>query len=102
MAAPDDKKTGFDTPAVVLCGLAAIVFVYALSLFITGGYNAVRNRELAAKIYAAGMTEETRTHLAEQQARLEEKVRYLDEEAGVLCMPIEDAMERVVARESGR
>ncbi|MCB1184383.1 hypothetical protein KDM41_13195 [bacterium] len=102
MASAENKKTGFDTPAVVLGGLAAIAFVIALSLFLMGGWNAARNREIAAKIYAADISEESRTLRAEQQGLLAEKVRYLDEEAGRLCMPIEDAMERVVAREQGR
>lgn len=100
MASAENKKTGFDTPAVVLCGLAAVIFVYALSLFITGGWNAARNREITAKIYTAGVSEETVAHVAEQQSLLDEKVRWLDPETGRLCMPIEDAMERVVARES--
>jgi hypothetical protein len=38
------------------------------------------------------------TQLAAQQALLQEKVRYLDADKGVLCMPIEDAMERVVVQ----
>ena len=102
MASAENKKTGFNTPAVVLCGLAAIAFVYAMSLFITGGWNAARNRELQAKIYNAGPIEQTQALLAEQQSRLDEKVRYLDEGAGVLCMPIDDAMERVVATQGAR
>ncbi len=97
-AAENEQKTGFNTPAVVLCGLAAIIFVYALSLFIEGGYNAALNKELEAKIYSAGVSEAVLAHRAEQQALLDENVRYLDQEAGVLCLPIEDAMERVVVK----
>jgi hypothetical protein len=99
MAAADNKrKTGFNAPAVVLGGLAAIIFVYALSLFIEGSYNAARNREEQAKIYTSGPSESVTTQLAAQQALLQEKVRYLDADKGVLCMPIEDAMERVVVQ----
>ncbi len=99
MAAADNKqKTGFNTLAVVCCGLAGIIFVYALSLFIEGGYNAALNQELQTKIYAAGVSEATETQLAEQQALLDEKPRYLDSEAGVLCIPIENAMDRIVVR----
>lgn len=97
-AAENTQKTGFNTPAVVLCGLAALIFVYALSLFIEGGYNAAKNQEIAAKIYAAEVSEDLLTHRAAQQSLLDEKVHYLDPEAGVLCLPIEDAMERVVAK----
>ncbi|MCB1185311.1 hypothetical protein KDM41_17975, partial [bacterium] len=67
-------------------------------LFITGGYNAALNREEQAKIYSAGVSEETQAQVAAQRALLDEKVRYLDAEKGVLCMPIEDAMDRVVAK----
>jgi hypothetical protein len=99
MAAADtEKKTGFNAPAVVLCSMAAILFVYALSLFIEGGYNAALNRELEAKIYTAGVSDEILAERAAQQALLDEQVRYLDPEAGVLCLPIDDAMERVVVK----
>ena len=92
------KKTGFNTAAVVAYSLAGIIFVYALSLFIEGGYNAAVNKELQAKIYAAGDSEETLAQLAEQQALLDEAPRYLDPEAGVLCIPIENAMDRIVVK----
>ncbi len=78
--------------------LAAIFIVIALSLFIEGGYNTLLNREMQAKSHAAGPSEAKSAHQAEQQALLEEKARYLDREAGVLCMPIEDAKERVVSQ----
>ncbi len=93
-----DKSTGFNTPAVVLGGLAAIIFVFAMSLFIEGGYNAAKNRELQTKIYSAPVSEETTALLAEQQALLDEQPRYINPEQGVLYIPIADAMARVVAR----
>lgn len=99
MASADNvRKTGFNTGAVVAFGLAGIIFVYAMSLFIEGGYNAALNKELQTKIYSAPLSDEAVAQLAEQQTLLDEKVRYLDPEEGVLCMPIEDAMERIVAR----
>ena len=97
-SADNNRKTGFNAPAVVLCSLAAIITVFALSLFIEGGYNKLKNRERETKIYAAGISEAAQTQLAEQQSLLQQKVRYLDPEKGVVCMPIEDAMDRVVAR----
>ena len=97
-SADNNRNTGFNTTAVVLCGLAAIIFVYAMSLFIIGGYNAALNKELETKIYSAPVSEDVLAQLAEQQALLDEQVRYLDAETGVLCMPIEDAMARVVSR----
>ncbi len=103
MAAADnefksDRKTGFNTPVVVMCSLAAIILIYALSLFIEGGYNAAKNKEIAAKIYAAEVSEDVLAHRAAQQSLLDEQVRYLDPDAGLLCLPIEDAMERVVVK----
>ncbi len=98
MASADKyRKSGFNAPAVVLCGLAAIFFVYALSLFIEGGYNAAMNKELQTKVYDAPISEAATADLAAQKDLLNEKVRYLDPETGVLCMPIEDAKARFVA-----
>lgn len=97
-AAEKERSSGFNTPAVVLGGLAAIIFVFALSLFLEGGYNAARNREMQAKIYSVGVSPETEVLLAEQQDLLNEKPRYINAEAGIVCIPIEDAMARVVAR----
>ena len=97
-AAKDNGKTGFNTAAVVAYGLAGIIFVYAMSLFIEGGYNAALNKEMQTKIYASEISEESKAQLAEQQALLDEQPRYLDPEAGVLCIPIENAMDRVVAK----
>jgi hypothetical protein len=97
MASADNKrKTGFDAPAVVLCGLAAVIFAIAFSLFMGGGFNALLIQEKEAKIYTAEISDTVKAQLAEQQTLLDENVRYLDPEKGVLCMPIEDAMDRVV------
>jgi len=97
-AAEKNRNSGFNTPAVVLGGLAAIIFVFALSLFVEGGYNAARNREEQAKIYTVGLSEETIAQQVEQQAILDERPRYVDPEQGLLCIPIADAMARVVDR----
>ncbi len=53
---------------------------------------------MQTKIYAVGDSEETLAQLAEQQALLDEAPRYLDPEAGVLCIPIENAMDRIVVK----
>jgi hypothetical protein len=91
-----DRKTGFNTPAVVLCGAAGVVFLFALALFLQGGFLAAQANEFEAKVYNAPGNEEARTAVAEQQAILDEKVRWLDEEKGTVVMPIEDAMEQLV------
>jgi len=98
MAAANDKKSGFQTFNVAMSVLAGLIFVYAISLFVQGAYNMVLNKEISEKIYASELSDEAIAHQAQQQALLDEDVRYLDEENGVLCMPIEDAMARVVAQ----
>jgi hypothetical protein len=83
---------------VVLCGAAAVIFLWALSLFIQGGFLAAQAIEIEAKVYNSPGTEEAAAAVAEQQAILDEKVRWKDEEKGIVVMPIEDAMERVVSK----
>ena len=95
-AADQDRSTGFNTPAVVLCGAAAVIFLFALALFIQGGFRAAQANEYEVKVYSAADSEEATAAVAEQQAILDEKVRWLDEEKGKACLPIEDAMERYV------
>ena len=99
MAAADhEKTTGFNTTAVVLIGAAGVVFLFALALFIQGGFLAAQANEYEAKIYSAPGSEAVRAAVAEQQAILEEKVRWRDEEKGTVIMPIEEAMEQVVRK----
>ena len=100
MAAANDKKSGFQGFNVAMSALAGLIFVYAISLFVQGAYNMALNKEIASKIYASDLSEEALAHQAAQQAVLDEEVRYLDKENGVLCMPIEEAMARVVAQNS--
>ena len=99
MASADKQNgTGFNTPAVVLCGAAAVIFLWALALFIQGGFLAAQANEIEAKVYNSPGSEEAAAAVAEQQALLDEKVRWKDEEKGIVVMPIEDAMERVVSK----
>jgi hypothetical protein len=93
-----DRKTGFNTSAVVLCGAAGVVFLFALALFLQGGFLAAQANEFEAKVYNSPGNEEARTAVAEQQAILDETVRWLDEEKGTVAMPIEDAMEQLVKK----
>ena len=102
MAAADNQnKTGFATSTVVLCGLAVIVFVYAISLFIEGGYNAAMSREYQVKVYEAGANEDLAATRAAQRDILDGPVRWLDREQGVVAMPIEQAMVRIVEESQG-
>lgn len=100
MAADDrNTKSGFNALAVVCCAVAGVVFVYALSLFLQGGY-------LAAQ--ALETKRQTETPLngpllalqGEHQARLDEAPRWLDEQKTRAVMPIDAAMERLAAAAS--
>jgi len=92
-------KSGFNTPAVLLCGLALIIFLYALSLFLQGGFLASQNQVRDTKLLVPE-NEPLHAALAEQQSILEEQPRWLDEQRTKACLPIEDAMRRVVAENS--
>ena len=102
MASADNEiKTGFNTPAVVLCGAAGVIFLFAVALFIQGGFLAAQAVEYETKVYSAPVSEAVLAAEAEQQAILDEKVRWVDEEKGTVVMPIADAMERVVEKAGG-
>ena len=99
MASADKQNgTGFNTPAVVLCGAAAVIFLFAVALFIQGGFLAAQANEYEVKVYDAPGSEAAAASVAEQQAILDEKIRWKDEEKGTVIMPIEDAMERIVSQ----
>ena len=55
-----DKKSGFDTSAVVLIALAAILFVCAFALFMQGGFLKAQDIERQAKQSAAVATVDPR------------------------------------------
>ena len=97
----DRTQSGFNTFAVVCCGLAAVAFLFAAVFFLQGAFAGRQHAEVVAKVYEP-VNEEVLLHTAEQEAILMEKPRYLDEESGKLCMPITDAMAQVVARENGK
>ena len=93
-----DKKSGFDTPAVVLIGLAALLFVYAFALFMQGGFLKAQDIERQAKQEAAAVTVDP--GVAVQQDRLNEGYRWIDREQGAVGMSIEDAKARLVSKEA--
>ncbi len=88
-------KTGFNMTAVVLSTLAVLLFVYALSLFLQGGFLKCQDQEFQAKVLdaedgvAAGQ-------VAEQKAILDEGYRWVDQANGKVGVPIEDAKALVV------
>ena len=96
--ADKDNNSGFNTPAVVLSVMAAAIFIFALSLFLQGGFLAAEAKEYEAKVYNSPGNQDARDAEAEQRAILNEKTRWLDEEKGTLCMPIEDAETALVKK----
>jgi hypothetical protein len=93
------RDTGFNAPAVVLITLAVVIFVYAFTLFMQGGFLTAQDLEKEAKVYG---TEDTVTKdaLAEQNALLHEGYRWIDQEKGTVGMPIEDAKQLLVEQEA--
>jgi hypothetical protein len=97
MAAVDRKaNNGFNAPAVVLCTIAALVFIFALSLFLQGGYLAAQARETRAKTVTP-VNEALRAANAEHQARLQEAPRWLDGQKTKAVIPVDAAMDRLAA-----
>ena len=90
-----NAKTGFNKTAVVLSTLAVLLFVYAISLFLQGGYLKCQDMEFQAKV----MNEENTVaaeQLAEQKAILDGGYRWVDQSNGKVGVPIEDAKALVV------
>lgn len=88
-------RTGFNTTAVVLITLAVLLFVYAMSLFLQGGFLKCLDLERQAKV----MNEENTVaneQMAEQKAILDEGYRWIDQSNGKVGVPIEDAKALVV------
>lgn len=93
------KKSGFDTFGVVMLGLAVLVFVYALSLFLEGGFLHSQELEKEAKILTPVDTA-VKDAQAEQDAMLLEGYRWIDKDQGKVGMPIEDAKALLVRQEA--
>ena len=96
-----DKKSGFNTFAVAASALAVLILVWALSLFLQGGYLAARTARYDQAFLAPPDTAVT-GYLGAQQARLEEGYRWIDKDKGIVGVPIERAVDLVVARNGGR
>ncbi len=91
------NNSGFNTPAVVMSTLAVLLFVYALSLFLQGGFNKAYDLEYQAKVLnTEGRA--TAEALAKQQAILDAGYRWVDKAGGRVGLPIEDAKALVVNR----
>ena len=95
--AANDRTTGFNTTAVVLLATAAGILIWALVLFMQGGFLAAQAQEYAVKTYEP-VNEDVQAYKATQQGILDQKARWLDEEQGTVVMPIEDAKARIVSK----
>ena len=93
-----DSKSGFDTLGVVLGVGAAVLFLYAISLFLQGGYMQVMETEKAYKIDDAPPLEAVTLALAEQQDKLDQGYRWVDKENGVVGLPLERAKELLIQK----
>ena len=88
-------RSGFDTTAVVLLTLAGLLFVYAFSLFLQGGFLSAQGVDHRAKLDLSG-DPALEVHLAEQKDLLSAQPAWLDLEAGKVSVPIDTAKERLV------
>lgn len=95
----ENKETGFNAPAVVLVAMAVVIFVYAFSLFLQGGFLKAQELEKEAKIMAPEDVV-TNDALAEQEALLHEGYRWTNQEQGKVGMPIDDAKNLLVEQEA--
>ena len=97
MTGNDEKggRAGFNVPAVVLCGVAVAVFVYAMTLFLQGMFLSAQAAEHRTK-FLAPPNEALQALRAEQQAILQDGPRWLDEAQGRACIPITEAKARLV------
>ncbi len=89
--------SGFNTPLVFMAVLAVLFFVLALSLFLRGGYQQSYNLQVQEKIYNNEQDPAAALE-GEQRAILDEGVRWIDQAAGKVGMPIEDAKDMVVKK----
>jgi hypothetical protein len=92
-----EKKKGFDTLAVALSAMAALILVWVVSLFLRGGFLAAQAREYDAKVLAP-VNETVRTYRAEQQALLDGGYRWIDQQEGTVGIPVDRAVDLVVER----
>ncbi len=90
-------KTGFSAPAVVLCTLAAALFLYAVALFLQGGFQSALAVETEYKTLTPVDLQVEQAVFA-QRARLADGYRWIDEEQGVVGMSIEDAKDALVRK----
>ena len=95
----ENKNTGFNTLAVVTGALAVIIFVYAFSLFMQGGFLTAQALEKEAKVMAPS-DDVVNEAVAEQNALLQGGYRWIDQDKGTVGMSIDDAKALLVEQEA--
>lgn len=91
------KETGFDVASVALLALAVLFLMYALYLFMTGGFLSAQQVDHARKLDLPG-DPQLEAHDAMQLDLLTAQPAWLDREAGKVSLPIEAAKERLVEK----
>lgn len=95
--AADRTGNGFNTLAVTCGTLATLALVYALSLFLQGGWEAAKSLEIEAKVMAPDNTALADAEAA-QEAILDGGYRWIDQGGGKVGVPVERAVELIVER----
>ena len=91
------EKDALNTPAIAVIGVVGTIVTLVTVLCLQVLYYRAEDSQSAARNAATG-TPEMKVMLSEQRASLE-RYEWIDEDAGKLSIPVEDAME-LVAREA--
>ncbi len=92
----DRNESGFQGPLIFLGALAVLFAVYAFTLFLQGGFLKAQELEKQYKIMEAPADEAVTAATAEQQALLDNGVRWIDQDKGIVGMSIDDAKAALV------
>lgn len=93
------KETGFDFASVAILALAVLFLMYALYLFMTGGFLSAQQVDHARKLDLPG-DPQLEAHDAAQLDALTGQPAWVDREAGKVRIPIDIAKERLVRKQS--
>jgi len=94
------KGSGFDTGSVALLALAVLLFLYALSLFLQGGFLSAQKVDHHRKLDLSG-DPALQAHEADQRDLLNAKPTWIDRDAGKVSIPIETAKEQLLEQLAG-
>ena len=92
------QKEGLALQEIFTATAAFILITVLVVLLLQIGFHVMRNNELERKTV---LSPEFTNLEAEQKARLDEPLRWVDKDAGTVGLPIEKAMAAVVRNNSG-